>query len=231
MNLKLHLWKEWLICKRTYLLYIFLIYVLVNLMLLSLASFKIDHNTNIELISIDYIFRLIFVYIATIFMLMSMINQSIGLERISGHIHSLLAYKVSLSRIILCKAIFIVLITFFELIIMAVIYFWNFWGNLNFSFSMFILTILIILTTISSVLFLASINITACYIFPKFSQLFSIISFGFSFVILAYYKSIVAYLINYFGLFFIVGICILATLEYLLYLLVNRIPNNIILKS
>lgn len=200
-------------------------------MLLNLSSFKIDFTTDIETISINYIFRLMFVYIAAIFLLMSMINQSIGLERISGHIHIILAYKVSLGRIILSKAIFIVLITFIELIFMAVIYFWNFWGKINFSFASLLLFILIIIITVFSVLFFASINIMTCYIFPKLSQLFSLLSFGFSFMILAYYKSIVAYLINYIELFFIIGICIMGTLEYLLYHFADRIPNNIILKS
>lgn len=231
MNLKLFIWKEWLTCKRTYLQYIILIYVLVNIMLLNLSSLKVDFTKNIEIISIDYIFRLMLIYIATIFMLMSMINQSIGFERISGHLHTLLAYKIPLSSIVIIKAIFIVLITSLEVIIMIAIYCWYFWGKVSFTIELIPMFIFLLVAIITLVLFLSSINILACYIFPKLSQVFSIISFGASFIILSFYQVVVPFLINFSGLFIIVSICLFSFLEYILVLTVDRIPNNIILKS
>jgi len=167
---------------------------------------------------------------ATIFMLLSMINQSIGSERIGGHLHTLLAYKIPLSRVILIKAIFIILITFIELIIMTGIYCWRFWGHVNLTFGFGSMFIFLLAAILSLVLFLISINILACYIFPKLNQVFSIISFGASFMILSFYKSLVSSLINYSTEFIIVCICLFGMLEYFLILTAKRIPNYITLK-
>ncbi len=230
MNTRLHIWKEWIICKRTYLRYIVLIYVLVNIMLLNFSSLKIDFTKDIQVISIDYIIKLMFIYVASIFMLMSMINQSIGLERISGHIHTLLAYKIPLSRIIIIKSIFIVLITWLEVIIMIVIYCWYFWGKIYFSLKLIPLFIFLLLAIMALVLFLSSINILACYIFPKSSQVFSIISFGGCFLILSFYQVTATFFVNYTSIFIFISIYLFGFLEYILILIANRIPNNIILK-
>jgi len=160
-----------------------------------------------------------------------MINQSIGFERIGGHIHTILAYKIPLSRIIIIKSIFIVFITWFEVIIMIAIYCWYFWGKIYFSIKLIPLFIFLLLAIITLVLFLSSINILACYIFPKSSQVFSIISFGGCFLILSFYQAAATFLVNYIIIFIFTIICLLGVLEYILILIADKIPNNIILKS
>jgi hypothetical protein len=118
-------------------------------------------------------------------------------ERISGHIHCLLAYKVPLSSIIFGKVIFILLITSIELPILLLIYF----GFYNISISMLISNIFFIIILISVVLlfvFLISfINILVCYAMPKLANIISVISFIGSFMLFPYYKSLSETLNNY----------------------------------
>jgi len=228
MKLAVNIWKEWIICKHTYIVYVIIMYLFINIAIVSILQLESDFSiVKAELINI---LRLFIFYIGNVFMLMSMINQNIVYERISGHIHCLLAYKVPLRSIIVGKAIFILLITSIELPILLLIYF----GFYNIPISMLITNIFFIIILISVVLlfvFLISfINILVCYSMPKLAKLISVISFIGCFMLFSYYKSLSETLNNYLYslviLFFV-----LLLFSYLLFLIANRIPNQLILKK
>ncbi len=228
MKLSVNIWKEWLICKHTYIVYVIIMYLFINIAIVSILQLELDFSiVKAELINI---LRLFIFYIGNVFMLMSMINQSIVYERIFGHIHCLLAYKVPLRSIIIGKVIFILLITSFELPILFLIYF----GFYNIPISIFtsnIFFIIILISVVILIVFLISfINILVCYSMPKLSKLISIISFIGCFMLFSYYKLLSEILNNYLSslvIFFV----ILLLFSYLLFFIANRIPNQLILKK
>ncbi len=232
MKIRSFLWKEWLICKRSYLHYALFLYVIINFMLLTLSSWKVSFNENadIDTIAVNYVIKLLFIYVASIFILMSMLNQNISTEKVSGYLHNLLAYKVRLGKIIISKALFIFFLSSIELIFMFLLYVWSFWGRITFSILIFANFILIVLLSAIFVTFFASINILACYIFPRLSQFFSVFSFGISFFILSYYKAMIPIFLNNYLLFSFFSIFCFSILTFLVILLSDKIPKNIILK-
>lgn len=228
MNLKVNIWKEWIVCKRTYIMYVLLIYIFINIAIVSILS--LESNLSSANTVMTNILRLFIFYIGNVFMLMSMINQSIVFERISGHIHCLLAYKVPLRSIILSKTVFILVITSIEIPIILSMYFWYYNVSISLLFSNAFFLLMLILVVLVVVFLISFINIIVCYSLPKLAKLISVLSFAGCFALFSYYKSLSEILNNYIYSL-VIMFFIFLLISYLLLIIANRIPNQLILKK
>lgn len=228
MNFKLHIWKEWLICRKSYLYYAILIYFFVNFSVVSIIRFENDYSAQST--TITNIIRLFIIFIGTVFMLMSMINQGIAFERFSGHIHCLLAYQVPLRVIVLSKAIFILILTISEIPILFLIYFWFYSVSFSVIFSNIFLIIMLTFVVIMIVFIISFLNVLISYVLPTFAKLFSLISFLGCFLFFSFYESLSKTLNDYF--YSLIVIFLFSVLiSYFLLIITSRIPNQLVLKK
>lgn len=221
------LWKEWLIMKRGYLLYVGLVYFIMNAIMihsiLTLFQIGISVNTNVDP-GVPW-FAL---YIGCTFILLSMISSVIAKEKIVGHIHNLLAYSIPLSKLILAKALFVTIISLVELPIILVLSLILQISGYDIFTQTFVNSLFLTIFVFPFVILLMSYIVTLVnYIKPQLNQISGIGAFILAFLSFSYLKSIlnsITMLPNFLIIFF--SSIVLCIFIWLMHKVAKQIPHS-----
>lgn len=228
MNIILFLlWKEWLIMKRGYLLYVGLVYFIMNAIMihsiLTLFQIGISVNTNVDPGTSWFA-----LYIGCTFILLSMISSVIAKEKIVGQIHNLLAYCIPFSKLILAKSLFVTIISLVEIPIILGLSLILQISGYNIFTQAFVNSLFLTIFVFPLVILLMSNIVTLVnYIKPQLNQISGIGAFVLAFFSFSYLKSILdslTFLSNFFIILF--SIIVLCGLIWLIIKIANQIPHS-----